>query len=361
MKFLQLATFYSHYLSQLYRSRPLAVLPYTEQLAAVLSDGLGAVHMLSDEMVRNGYEASTVIGNALSLQRQWALENDFSAPQGTDELIAITREQVERFRPDVLYLQDPIVFDGRFLRSLSWRPRLVLAWRAATIPQGTDWRGIDILLSSDAGCRATAIALGAGTALPFHPGFPAWIKSAIGCPTDGPDLVFSGSMSAEHGHRMALLAQVAEWARRRGAQARFHILRPDQIPPPELADMAHPQIFGIAMYRALASAKICLNTHIDVLGSRGQNMRIFETTGSGGLLLTEDDPNLSKLFQPDLEVVTYRDGNELLEKADRLLSSPLARATIAQRGHERCMRDHNRAGRGDFLDGLIRRTIGGGS
>ncbi len=358
MKFLQITTHYYHYLAQLYRSRPLAAFPYEEQLSAVLADGVSAVHMFAGEMGRLGYESTAVIGNALSLQRQWALENGLPPPEGNDGMRAVVRLQVETFQPDVLYLQDPIVFDGRFLQSLNWMPRLVIAWRAASIPDTTDWRGIDILLSSDPGCRRIGMERGARRTLPFSPGFPVELAAAVGTPAPGPDLVFCGSLSPEHQARRHLLTELSRWARAQGASAAFHILGPGETPPSGLEEHARPQLFGLDMYRALGAARICINNHIDALGCRGQNMRVFEATGSGGLLMTEADPSLDELFVAEKEVATYAGMDALFEAMRWYLDHPRARDDVAKRGQDRCLRDHSRARRAAMLDELIRSALG---
>lgn len=356
MRFLQVATFYSPYLTDFYRTRPgLADRSYAEQLDTLLADGLASVHLLASDMAPLGYEPTLVIGNALSLQRAWAREHGLPVPRVEAELPDIVRAQITYHRPDILYLLDAITYDARFLATVGWRPRMVLGWRAATIPSTTDWRGFDILLSSDAGCRKQALARGAARAEPFLPGIPMDHDARLG-PTghNAPDITFCGQLTAEHGSRVAMLEAVAAEAARRGWQARFHVANAGLTLPPALATVSAPPLYGNAMYRALREARICLNNHIDVLGGRGQNMRVFEATGSGACLLTEADPDLAPLFQPEREVATFASIGELLEKIAWYLEHPGARDALAHHGHGRCHRDHDRPGRARWLDALIR-------
>ena len=66
------------------------------------------------------------------------------------------------------------------------------------------------------------------------------------------------------------------------------------------------------------------------------NMRLYEATGVGTLLITDAKRNLPDLFEPDEEVVTYSSEDELIEKIEHYLSDEAERIRIAHAGqHER--------------------------
>jgi spore maturation protein CgeB len=69
-------------------------------------------------------------------------------------------------------------------------------------------------------------------------------------------------------------------------------------------------------------------------------MRLYEATGVGSLLLTNEGSNLTELFQPGSEVVTYADVDDLVEKARHYLAHEDERRTIAAAGQARTLRDH---------------------
>lgn len=361
MRFVQLTTFYDQYLREFYMARPgLAQKSYAEQMRVLIADGYSCLHFVGLDMGPHGYEPALIVANALSLQHAWARENGLTVAEGPAGLPAILSAQMDYYRPEILYLQDTISFDARFLATLPAKPRLVLGWRAAAIDKATDWRGIDVLLSSDAGCRAEGIARGAKRAEPFLPGVPADFTSHLGpaMAEPLPDLVFCGQLSHEHGSRIQMLDLVARAARDRGWSLRFHVaVAAGLVLPPALSVVLSPALFGRPMYRALRDARICLNNHIDILGGRGQNMRVFEATGSGACLLTEEDPNLTSLFEAGKEVATFRSDAELLEKIDWYLDHPSERDTLAAAGHQRCLADHSRPNRAAWLDRLIRAAM----
>ena len=95
------------------------------------------------------------------------------------------------------------------------------------------------------------------------------------------------------------------------------------------------------MLRILARAKIVLNRHIDVAEENANNMRLFEATGMGALLLTEEKQNLSELFIPDLEVITYRDVDEIVSRVGEYLGDETAAARVAEAGQRRTLGEHS--------------------
>ena len=102
----------------------------------------------------------------------------------------------------------------------------------------------------------------------------------------------------------------------------------------------HGEAWGIEMYRVLAQSRISVNRHIDVAEDNANNMRLYEATGVGSLLLTDAKNNLGELFDVGREVVAYRDEEELIEAVEHYLAHEDERATIAAAGQQRTLRDH---------------------
>jgi hypothetical protein len=119
----------------------------------------------------------------------------------------------------------------------------------------------------------------------------------------------------------------------------------------------HGTAWGMEMYAILGGARIAVNRHIDAAAGHANNMRLFEATGVGTLLLTDRLDGLSKLFVPDREVVTYADAGELVEKARWYLAHEDARAAIAAAGQARTLRDHGYESRVRDLVGILERHL----
>jgi spore maturation protein CgeB len=70
------------------------------------------------------------------------------------------------------------------------------------------------------------------------------------------------------------------------------------------------------------------------------NARLFEAAGSGAAVLTEFRPALPELFLIDHEVLAFRDFDELVDQASRLLGEAGLAARLGDAAAERAHRDH---------------------
>jgi spore maturation protein CgeB len=77
----------------------------------------------------------------------------------------------------------------------------------------------------------------------------------------------------------------------------------------------------------------------------GVNARLFEAAGSGAAVLTEFRPTVPDLFRLGEEVVAFRDFDELVEQASRLLNEPGLTARLGDAAAKRAHRDHTIAQR----------------
>jgi len=105
--------------------------------------------------------------------------------------------------------------------------------------------------------------------------------------------------------------------------------RPVRPVDPLLKPFMKPAVFGLEMLQVLSDSIMTLNCHADSSPRFASNMRLFETTGVGTCMITDWKDNLSELFIPDTEVVTYKSADECIEKVAWLLNHPAERAAIA--------------------------------
>jgi glycosyltransferase involved in cell wall biosynthesis len=360
LRLMQIHTFYDAYLGSFYAKNPdLRNASFPDQIQALLNDGFSGAHLVAPHMGPFGYDGRLIIANCVSAQARWAQDHGLPPPRTADDLYRLVARQIEDFQPEILYVTDPILFDSRFLRTVSWQPRFIVGWRAASIPQGIDWTSFDLMLSSDEGCRDRALELGARAALPFRAGFPKFLADAVADQPKQWDVVFSGQGSVEHLERLRALIAVAR-ASDHGRNFSFGCFLANANPamlPEELRAHLQPEVWGMDMLRTLRSGRIVLNAHIDLVTHRAQNMRLFEATGAGSLLLTEESEALGALFEPGVEVATYRDHADLLQKIRHYLDHPDEREAVARRGQERCLRDHGMATYAREFDRVIREGL----
>ncbi len=98
--------------------------------------------------------------------------------------------------------------------------------------------------------------------------------------------------------------------------------------------------------RVYSQSKIVVNITIN----GDINLRLFEGTACGALLLTDSRANgIEQLFDLGHEVIVYDNDNDLLEKVNYYLAHEDERSQIAGAGQQRCLRDHTYTRRAEQL------------
>ena len=110
------------------------------------------------------------------------------------------------------------------------------------------------------------------------------------------------------------------------------------------------------MFQILHRSKITLNHHGDV-APYANNMRLYEATGVGALLITDWKENLHKMFEPGKEVVAYRNPEECVELIQYYLEHDEERKSIARAGQQRTLREHTYYKRTQELLEIVQRHL----
>ena len=115
----------------------------------------------------------------------------------------------------------------------------------------------------------------------------------------------------------------------------------------------HGEAWGLEMYRVLARARVAVNRHGDIAEGHANNMRLFEATGAGALLATEQADNLSELFEPGREVLAYEDPDDLIDQVRHHLDRDEERRAVAAAGQRRTLTEHGYGRRIATLAGML--------
>lgn len=404
MRLLRLTTLYPRYLAAFYRRDPsLRRSPHAVQRAALDYDAFGWADFWNEALRPRGYDVLDVPLNARYLQRAWAREHlGRSAASMADEAIGVA--QAKQFRPDVVWLDvgsEPLI---RKVREEVPSIRLVLGWNGSLVEESPAWRHVDIMLSC-AGETVERFAREGLRAAQLHHAYDPRVDARLQHRPKRWEVSFVGQIlagDAVHATRARVLESIrgaggleiwspdgtgrAGEAFRRGLRgaagavgralvragasddslrkrfprlARAARSRPARGPrlSAALRRAIHPPVYGLEMFQVLRDSHATLNVHADSSPRFASNMRLFEATGVGTCLVTDWKENLGDLFEPDREVVSYRDVDELGEKLRWLAGAPAEREAIAQAGRKRALRDHTYARRAERLDGLIQEAV----
>ena len=342
MRVLIFDTCYRAFLDTHYAERPgLERASYQDQWQALMGRFFGTSDSYSHFLAALGHDAHEVVVNCDELQQAWAREHGIKRRSLALWDRPVVLAQAEEFRPDVVYVQDLNALSPRLLQQLRARTRLLVGQIASEPPPHRQLAPFQLLLTSFPHFVPRFRELGIESEY-FRLGFDPRVLEHLGDSPSSADVVFVGALSrAQHAGGNELLARAA-------SRLQIEFWGYDVGAWPENSAIRHGyrgEAWGLDMYRVLAGSKIALNRHIDVAGDFANNMRLYESTGVGTLLITDAKRNLPEFFEPETEVVTYTSEDELVEKVHHYVVNETDRRRIAQMGQERTLREHSYAHR----------------
>lgn len=383
MRILIVNTDYPAFLEGLYAAHPaLDAAPYADQLRVRNDSLFGSADFYSRNFVAQGHEAWDVHANNMAMQRAWAREQGGGAAPpstGLQTLIDKTRpltirpplrylkpllrpfilkvkaapfatlgDQIRSYKPDVVLNQAMDEIPDGFLRELKPRIPLLVGQVAAPLNLQTAFPSYDLVVSSLPNFVEDFRKQGI-PAVFSRLAFEASVLDRF--PERERDIPFSfvGSLTEDHASRIRLLETLVEntplefWGR-------IAASLPKRSP---IWSRYRGPAWGAEMYTLLARSRITLNHHIGVAAEYANNMRLFEATGMGTLLVTDRKSNLHEMFEAGKEIAVYDSPESCVATVRRFLADQAARASVARAGQARTLRDHTYAQRTREMAGIF--------
>jgi FkbM family methyltransferase len=330
-----LNTYYRGFLDAVYaKGSVLSQTSYEMQKAAIQQEFFGDSDFYSEGLSQSGWTAVDLIVNCAPLQQTWAEENGM--PTGCRGEVQIVIEQIRRIRPHVVYLQDLSWASHDFLSAIRPHTDLIVGQIASAVPPQAHLKGLDIIFSSFP--HFVERFRGLGIASYYQPlAFDRRVLTAFPVMKRSYPITFVGGLSPAHRKGTEFLERLSEiipidfWGY--GADT----LRPDS----PIRSRHRGELWGRDMFLCLIQSRITLNRHIDVAENSANNMRLFEATGCGALLVTDYKDNLNELFEIGREVVAYRSPEECAALLKYYAAHPDEADAIARTGQARTLRDHS--------------------
>lgn len=298
-----------------------------------------------------GHISEHIIINAPFLQKKWASDRHLRESSLSDLIVPhipllrgsyrnswetdIFREQVKRFKPDVLFIMDPNYLPLEFLWEIKKLTKLMVSQIASPLKNEEQYKHFDLIFSSLPNLIEELSGWGVDShyvRLAFDSRVLDTFKSK---PTRIYGVTFIGGLTSSHTGRIELLNQL-------GQQLKLDFFGYGKkfLQPALKFVTFYGEVWGKDMYLKLLQSRMTLNKHIDVAGPYANNMRLFEATGCGTLLFTDNKKNLGDLFVPDKEVVVFDSTEELVDKIRFYLKYPQLAIKIAKAGQRRTLREH---------------------
>ena len=373
MKIAIVDTYYAAFLAATYSMEPaLAGASYERQLALLVDQCFGTSDFYSRHLNKLGCEARDLVVNNVPMQTAWADQHGlaysafalkvphrvFRLPfigawlAALPGLVEIAAAQLQAFKPDVLYCQDLSFFPPDVLVRLRKHVKLIVGQIACPLPPDAFLKGYDLILTSFPHFVPQLRALGINSEY-FRIGFDASVLEKLGEVVKDVDVSFVGGISRHHGKAVPVLEYLAK-----NTPMQFFgygAVNLERNSP--IVARHHGEVWGLDMYRALARSKITLNRHINVAENNANNMRLYEATGVGSLLLTDRKDNLGEIFEVGKEVIAYSSQEEAAELIRHYLAHPDEAAVIAKAGQARTLRDHTYKRRMEELAPILERYL----
>jgi spore maturation protein CgeB len=374
-----LDTYYPAFLADHYgRRTELRLRGYQEQLSALMDRCFGTSDAYSRHFRALGHDAIDVVANCEALQLRWAQEHGDSG-QALRRLGAalparagfhvqraflrqIALDQIEAFDPHVVYVQDHWFFQNSDLDKLRRAGRFVAAQIASVPPAERKLRRFDLLVTSfphflerfrEQGLDSEYLKIAFDEKvlrrlreLGVEPDPAAPREHAVAFVGGlDPGVYHLGTRVLE---RAVDEVGVEIWGYAAGALPNTS----------SILSRYHGEAWGLAMYEVLARSRIALNRHGEIADGYANNMRLYEATGVGALLVTEASSNLAELFEPGREVVVYDGEDDLVEQLRHYTAHDDERRRIAAAGQARTLREHTYAQRIAELVAMLEVRVG---
>lgn len=369
-------------------------LSYHDFLHSLLQEHYNYGDVFSHYMNVIGNQAEEIVYDVESLQKRWAQENDVKIEPGEQWQLKIVLEQLKKMNPDVIYLQGFTRITAKAIYEVMDEiPNLKKVAVHSGFPNGEDVVTSDtIIFAGFPNIYKTFSELGCDTHLLYH-FFDERVLNNISSSEKNIPFSFVGTTGYGYGPghktrywellKLAHSTPLHGWFDDKDGfedpneAKRFFVDKPmhdyvyhdlnddiSQYPNPitQLRNLVAPErvhkpVYGWDYFQLLHDSMITYQRHTDAMAIEIGAMRVFQATGVGSCLVTNDGVNMRDLYDPDTEVVTYSSLEECVEKVNYLINHPKVASDIAQKGQERTLRSHNAKERYAQVHEILSRAI----
>ena len=331
-------------------------LPYRACAKRLFSNPIYYGDAYVDALTSHGFSAEQVVPLCRPLQFKWADSRRVWNPAkwmgrlpGKSSLTQIARpitdgwalrrilaKQIANYHPEFVWLFSGTPVTTRELRTWRESAGKVILWWSCPLIDGFPYAEFDLILTAIPALLSHFEREGIRTAHLPH-AFDPRILERVPCPEDRiPRVAFVGSMSPDHGDRISFLDALS-----RKVPVDFYGYGEQLLPSDSpLRQSHHGRVWGDALYAVYGSHLIVIHRNIDVAHRSASAKRLFEATGMGACVVTENSDDIEAFFSPNREIVTYSDLEECVTVVKELLEHPKKARDIGKKGQERTLRDH---------------------
>jgi len=396
-KLLSISSMYQGSLDSFYQRIAVTNLDYEDHYNLLLNDTTEFAGSYTRNFIKLGVDARCIVSNDKILQDKWKLENNID----TDSVSDILFKQIKYYQPEILWIENLTYLDSDWfskVRNQIKAVKLIVAYHCAPYTRKylDKLRNADFIFTCTPGLLDTMKKEGMKAYMVYH-GFDNQLLERLDKKQGQPSVVltFSGSLitgDTFHNARInlierlirenidiALYMTLEKSTRIRAKQAIYYLslllkkLGLGKITGKysffeygsilvkhysrKLIKMNQAPQYGMNMYNLFSRSKVVLNIHTGVAGDYAGNMRMFEVTGTGSCLLTDNKKNMKDLFDAGTEVLLYNDTEDCIQKVKWLLEHDKEREKIAKAGQKKTLDVHTVENRCRTIIDIIKKEL----
>ena len=352
---------------------------YNNILKSIFDTKYSVSDFLSEELSKRNYKCNEIIHNYNLIQNKWI--NEYGNNLRKEDVLL---QQIKYYKPDILYIGNASLADSTLIKKIRKFSfiKLILCFHCAPFTPTIikNLRGVDAVVTCTKGYQELiSREIDKDVLLMQHAFNP---KQQLNSHEEirDIDISFIGSLFINKGlhlNRVELIYELMKKFKNNYIAINFSnkfflylgvlifksIIKFDFLKKISffykliyVYCFSKKPIFGNKMLKILTKTKILVNTHIEDTKYAG-NMRLFEGTGCGCLLITDKKKDIDKLFKPNEEIELFSDKEDLIEKCKYYLINQDKLRKISKAGLKKTLSFHSYKIRASLLSNFIKKNI----
>ncbi len=379
IKLLRISSIYPDFLSELKKNIFLKSDNYFDSLNKIFAQKYSVSNYITKALIEKNYECIEIINNANFLQEKWV--NEYGDSSSSEDILI---QQIQYYKPDILYIGNASLVDSTFIKKIKKFNfvKLILCFHCAPFTPSIikNLKDVDAIVTCTKGYQQLISQKLNKNILLMQHAFDSDQQLSSNEEIRDIDISFVGSLFLNqglHSNRVEMIYELMKKFKNNYIAINFSnkfflyfvtlifrsIFKFDLFKKITffykliyIYYFSKKPIFGKKMLKILNRTKILVNTHIEDTEYAG-NMRLFEGTGSGCLLITDVKKDIDKLFKPNEEIELFSDKLDLIKKCTYYLKNQDKLNNISKAGLKKTLNFHCYKHRADLLNNFIINNI----
>ena len=372
MKYLQLTTLYSGMLNELFDHSLNNNLINPVIIKNEIKNSFIESHRWPYYLPKRNFQIENFIVNDYFLQKHWCKSNGINIKNKTNWYFDIIVEQINFYKPDILFLSSEALLSGsqvKFLKNNFSFIRKIILWTGVlnSLNNNDLIKNVDEVFTSSKNIYDKLKLVKKVQLIYFA--FDKSILKHIKDVKKKHEIIFLGNIFLErelHGIRSEILNYLAKNHKidffsnlknysfknffknfvyklfKLSEYKNFNFFKEinfyNNLYKLKKINLSN-NLYGLKQFEKLNQYWMILNTHANNI-NYSSNIRLFEATGVGSCLFTENSENISDLFEVNEEIITYENKEDLNEKINYFKRNTSELEKIGKNAQKKVLKKH---------------------